>query len=103
MNNTEYILSLVKNKIHIVDPKAKIYLFGSRARDEHREDSDWDFLILTEKKITQHLKNKISDLLFEAELETDQILTSIVQNNSTWNSYSNTPIYKNINIDSIEL
>ena len=29
----------------------KIILFGSRARGDYREDSDWDVLIVTERKL----------------------------------------------------
>lgn len=103
MERNQNILSLVKKKIHYVDPQAKIFLFGSRARNDYRDSSDWDFLVLTEKKITQDFKNRISDSLFEAELDTGQVLTSIIQNASIWRKYSNTPIYKNIIKDSIEL
>lgn len=103
MNNNNYILNQVKSRIQGIDPNAKIFLFGSRARDDNREDSDWDFLILTEKKVTQDLKNNISDLLFEAELENDQILTAIIQNIDIWENYSFSPIYRNIIKDGIEL
>ena len=103
MDRNQYILNQVKQRIHGIDPKAKIFLFGSRARNDYKDDSDWDFLILTEKLITRDLKNKISDLLFETELDTDQVLTSIVQNAAIWKNYSNTPIYGNIIKDSIEL
>ncbi len=103
MKGTRNILSLVKKKIHYVDPHAKIFLFGSRARNDYRDDSDWDFLVLTEKQITQELKNRISDSLFDAELDTGQVLTTIVQNAETWRKYSDTPIYKNVTRDSIEL
>ena len=103
MDRNQNILKQVKERIHRIDPDAKIFLFGSRARDDFRNDSDWDFLILTEKQISQELKNKISDSLFEAELDIDQVLTSIVQNVTIWEKYSNTPIYRNIINDSIEL
>lgn len=103
MDSNKEILTQVKSRIRAIDPQAKIFLFGSRARNDFRNDSDWDFLILTEKQITRHLKNKISDTLFETELDTDQVLTSIVQNAASWKKFSNTPIYKNIIEDGIEL
>jgi predicted nucleotidyltransferase len=96
MNNKQYILSIVKKKIKEIDPDAHIILFGSRARDNFHKDSDWDFLILTKMNATRNLKNKICDALFEAELETGQVLTGIVQNKNAWENYSETPIYKNI-------
>jgi predicted nucleotidyltransferase len=103
MDKNQYILSQVKNKIHQIDPNAKIFLFGSRARNDFRDDSDWDFLILTNQKISQDLKNRISDLLFETELETDQVLTSLLENIYTWEKFSNAPIYKNVKKDGIEI
>ena len=37
----------------------KIILFGSRARGDYREDSDWDVLIVTERKIDENIKYKL--------------------------------------------
>ena len=79
MNHNEFILQLVKNRIRKIDPAARIILYGSRARNDGKKGSDWDFLILTSLTVNRELKNKINDELFEAELETDQILSGIVQ------------------------
>ncbi len=103
MSNKDFILSRIKTRIGNIDPEARIILFGSRAREDFHENSDWDFLILTKLNVTRELKNKISDALFEAELETDQVLTGIVQNFNFWENYSDTPIFKNISRDGIEL
>lgn len=78
-------------------------MFGSRARNDANKDSDWDFLILTHLPVTRELKNKIYDELFETELETEEVLTGIIQNINSWSGYSNTPIYNNILKDGIEL
>jgi hypothetical protein len=53
--------------------------------------------------VTQDLKNKISDSLFETELETDGVLTGIVQNFDYWNSFSDAPIFKQIAKDGVEI
>lgn len=103
MDKKEKVISTVKKHITKVDPFMKIILYGSRARNDARKDSDWDFLILTNSIVTRDLKNQISDELFEAELETEEILTGIIQNAKTWERYSNTPIYKNILQDGIEI
>ncbi len=86
-----------------MDPNAKIILFGSRARNDAKKDSDWDFLILTEATPDRVFRNKIYDELFELELETDEVLTGIIQNLDSWNEYSNTPIYQNILQDGVEV
>jgi uncharacterized protein len=103
MDKRKFILSTVKSRISKIDSEAKIILFGSRARNDAKKESDWDFLILTHFPVTRELKNKISDELFETELETDEVLTGIIQNVNSWSEYSNTPIYKNIIRDGIEL
>ncbi|MBW6536554.1 MAG: nucleotidyltransferase domain-containing protein [Mariniphaga sp.] len=103
MTKRDIILSTVKKRIKSVDPKAKIILFGSRARNDAKKDSDWDFLILTETTPDRIFRNKIYDELFELELETDEVVTGIIQNIESWNEYSNTPIYQNILRDGVEV
>jgi len=97
------IPKLAKAKIKQVDPTAEVYLFGSRARQDHKKDSDWDFLILTENEVNQNLKNQITDELFEIELETGQGLSSIIQNKIEWRELNITPVYRNISKDSIRI
>ncbi len=44
----EIILNIAKKHNIEID---RIILFGSRARGDYREDSDWDILIVTKEKI----------------------------------------------------
>lgn len=103
MTKKDFILSTVKKRITSVDPKAKVILFGSRARKDAKKDSDWDFLILTEASPDRTFRNKIYDELFELELETDEVLTGIIQNIESWSEYTSTPIYQNILRDGVEV
>jgi predicted nucleotidyltransferase len=41
----------IKRIITGILPGAEVLLFGSRARKDHREDSDWDLLVITEEEI----------------------------------------------------
>ena len=50
-NNSDLILEKVKEIVHATDPEAEVILFGSRARGDAMEDSDWDILILTPKAV----------------------------------------------------
>jgi len=34
-------------------PNPRIYLFGSRAGKNYTQDSDWDFFIISDKKLSQ--------------------------------------------------
>ena len=103
VKNRDFILSRVKERVSQIDSEAKIILFGSRARSDAKNESDWDFLILTSSVVNREYKNKISDILFETELETGQVITAIVQNRNLWNNYKKTPIYKNIHKEGILL
>jgi predicted nucleotidyltransferase len=37
----------------------KIILFGSRARGDHKKESDWDILLVIKQEITQQLKDEL--------------------------------------------
>lgn len=43
------IIQLISSRIKSKDPNAEIIQFGSRARGEAKEDSDWDVLILIDQ------------------------------------------------------
>jgi predicted nucleotidyltransferase len=103
MTKRENILRLVKSRIKEVDPDSRILLFGSRARGESRKDSDWDFLILSDRTVDRDFQNRIYDTLFEVELETDEVLTGIVQNLKIWNDLKLTSFYQNVIRDGIEI
>ncbi len=49
----ETILNVAKKYNIEID---KIILFGSRARGDYKEDSDWDLLIVTKEKISNEIK-----------------------------------------------
>jgi uncharacterized protein len=103
MTKRENLLRLVKSRIKEVDPDSRILLFGSRARGESRKDSDWDFLILSNRTVDRDFQNRIYDTLFEVELETDEVLTGIVQNLTIWDDFKLTSFYQNVLRDGIEI
>ncbi|MGA0557124.1 nucleotidyltransferase domain-containing protein [Larkinella sp. VNQ87] len=96
-------LEKVKETVHSVDPQAEVYLFGSRARGDHRRDSDWDFLVLTSKKVTRELKYTFSDQLNELELQAEQVISSIIRSKEEWPDYEVTDLYQNIQEDGKKL
>ncbi len=93
----------VKRSIKNIDPKASIYLFGSKARGDDSISSDWDFLILTSKEATEKNKKEIRASLIDAELESEQVISTLIYSKSTWENYRNTLLYKNIKRDGIRI
>ncbi|MEA2007757.1 MAG: nucleotidyltransferase domain-containing protein [Chloroflexota bacterium] len=80
------LLKRVKTAVQTLSPTAEIILYGSRARDTARADSDWDFLILLSSAGDKMLEEKIKDCLYDIELETDTVLSSIIRSKQEWMS-----------------
>jgi predicted nucleotidyltransferase len=52
----------IKRLVLAQDPTAKIYLYGSRARNSANDESDWDLLILLSRdKITREVETLIEN------------------------------------------
>jgi uncharacterized protein len=94
--DTTTFLNKIKETVRYFDNDAEIMLFGSRARGDFKNTSDWDFLILLNKKVNEKLKDEIRDELFEMELDSDQIISTIIQSKQNWKDLDITPLYQNI-------
>ena len=97
----ELFLQEVKRSVQEIDPQAEVWLFGSRARGDFREDSDWDFLVLMNKAVDRNLKNQLRDCLYEIELSSEKVIGSIIHSKQEWEEdYAITPLYRNIKRES---
>ncbi|NUO02144.1 MAG: nucleotidyltransferase domain-containing protein [Saprospiraceae bacterium] len=95
------ILSLVKDEVLKIDKQAEVILFGSRARGDFRQDSDWDFLILLEKPLNPQLKDLIRENLYKLELEHNAVISSLVHNKTDWEGRAVMPIFQIIEKEGI--
>lgn len=94
-------LKKVKLAVLSVDEGAEIILFGSRARGDHKKDSDWDVLVLTEMETDADFTNKLIDKIFDLELEFTQAVSPIIVDKKTWEDWAVMPLYKNIDREGI--
>jgi predicted nucleotidyltransferase len=83
----------------------EMVLFGSTARNEAKEYSDIDILVLLPLQVTNSIEEKVIHLALEIELKYDLIFGIIVYENSFWNSNKAfvMPIHKNISHDGIRI
>ena len=88
------IAKQVKQEINRLDPQAEVILFGSRARGDYRQDSDWDFLILLHRHLEPALKALILERLYDLELSSGEVISSIIHTQSEWAERAVTPIYQ---------
>ena len=89
-------LDQIKSSILKEDANAFLILYGSRARGDNKEDSDWDILILTSKNRNVKFENKIRDSIYEIELEHLQPVSAIILDQKEWQSMKITPFYHNV-------
>lgn len=96
--NIDQIKKRISESIHLKDPSAEAFLFGSRARGDSRIDSDWDILILVDQvKVTHEIEDKFRDELYDIELESGQIISTLIYSKNYWNSkLIFSPLYKKI-------
>ncbi|MEQ9437680.1 MAG: nucleotidyltransferase domain-containing protein [Cyclobacteriaceae bacterium] len=89
------IPKLVKETVSQLVNNPEVTLFGSRARGDYTKASDWDFLILVDTpQLTRQTKNEIQDLLYELELKTDTVISSLIHTKADWESRGITPLYQ---------
>lgn len=92
------LLQKIRTEILKFDPGAEIYLFGSRARGDFRNDSDWDLLIVTPKeKITFDYEMKLRDPIFNLEMSTGEVISLVVYTKEDWQAKKNvSPLLSNV-------
>ena len=97
------IIYNVKESIKMLDPQARIILFGSRARGDSKTNSDWDFLILTSLQVNEKLKRQFRTGLIDTELEAEEVISTLIYSQEQWNKYKITPLYKNVAKEGVEI
>jgi predicted nucleotidyltransferase len=98
------ITSLVKRNIHEVDPNAQIILYGSRARGDAHEDSDWDLLILTDYQVDLEMERQFRNHLYDLELETGEPFSLFAYSKTDWETKQRvTPFYYNVTKEGVWL
>ena len=98
------ILEKIKQLASVVLPKgSSLWLYGSHARGDFHDDSDWDLLILLDKsKITSQdydLTYSFRELGWNLGVE----ITPHIYSKSQWSKWTFLPFYKNVEQDKIIL
>jgi predicted nucleotidyltransferase len=99
------ILHKVKQTVQQIEQDARIVLFGSRARDEHNKESDWDFLVIVSGNVTVEREDRIRHALYEIEWETGEVISTIIKSKEVWSApeYQQVPLHKAIEREGITL
>ena len=92
----------VANKTH---PDSEIILYGSQARGDSNEYSDWDLLILlNQANISFKQETKIMDDYYELELSEGIVISPLIYTKRDWNTkFATIPLHFNIDKEGIKL
>ena len=100
----EEILNRIRTTLRAVAPGARAVLYGSRARGDAREDSDWDILILLDKeRVRNEDFDEIAFPIIELGWDLGEIFSPRLYALKEWMRRSFTPFYKNVEQDGIVL
>ena len=99
------LLARCKQAITLAVPDAEVVLYGSRARGDAREYSDYDILVLVSEPVNMALKDRILSNVYPMQLETGAMLTLVTYNRQQWDSppYRAMPFRHNVERDGVIL
>ncbi len=65
--------------MRIIAPTAQLYLYGSRAQDTARPESDWDLLVLLQSPVSDDLVHRLRRALYEIEWMSGEVISVVVR------------------------
>jgi predicted nucleotidyltransferase len=99
------ILLNCRDAIRGIDRTAEVILYGSRARGDATEESDYDLLIVSDGPATIEREDRLRRALYDIQLETGTVITVILVNRADWETplYKAMPLHQNITREGISL
>ncbi len=99
------MINKIRAAILSKDQHAQSFLFGSRARNTNRNNSDWDILILVNQpNISNEIEDHFRDALYDIELQSGQTISTIIYPKQIWfEKMKSTPLFNAIKNEGIAL
>ncbi|MBR5983489.1 MAG: nucleotidyltransferase domain-containing protein [Bacteroidales bacterium] len=104
MERTKVIENIKQVAKETLPPSSSLILYGSRARGDYKDDSDWDLLILLDKP--ELSDSDYDDVSFPFTLlgwNIGELISPQMYTKKEWDSISFLPFYKNVEQDKIVL
>ena len=103
--NREQIIQLVSQTALRNAPQGtEVILYGSQARGDMREDSDWDVLVLLDKdRVSLDDIDNIGYHIRELGWEIGEDINPVLYTKKEWERYAYTPFYKNVKAEGIRI
>jgi predicted nucleotidyltransferase len=101
---TDSVLTVIKQRVYEVlgDKVRQIILFGSRSRGDAEKDSDYDILLLVERR-TRALEDQIDDIAYEMLDGYGAVVVIFVFEVETFEQETQEPLFCNIRREGLVL
>jgi predicted nucleotidyltransferase len=99
------MLRRCRGAIRQVVPDADVILYGSRARRQAHEYSDYDVLVVVDGVVDMALKENILAQVYPLQLDTGALLTLMPYSRKQWDSplHRATPFHRNVDREGVIL
>lgn len=102
---SDYIIKKIRELgSRVLPPKASLLLYGSRARGDYHDDSDWDMLIILDKDRATHEDfNSYAFPFCMLGAEMQEIFSLLIYGKQQWQNMHASSFSQNVLVDKIEL
>lgn len=101
MEKSKVIKNIERVAKQTLPPNSSLLLYGSRARGDERQGSDWDLLILLDKPELEARDYGVAYPFRELGWELGEEVNPSLYTKKQWASWSYLPYYKNVEHDKI--
>ncbi|GHU67574.1 hypothetical protein FACS189413_02590 [Bacteroidia bacterium] len=101
----EQILSNIRELKRKILPNDSLILFGSQARGDARPDSDWDLLVILDKK-GKHNWTEFDNFAYPFEelgWDFGVAINTLLYTKEEWNKGKSFPFYKNVTREGVTI
>ena len=100
----EEVIQKIRETSHkVVPPDGQVWLYGSRARGDAHEDSDWDILILLNKPKLDADDYEVAYPFRELGWDIGEEINPTLYSKQQWDTWTYLPYYKNVERDKLVL
>ena len=103
MRHSDVILKIGETGKAILPHDSQLYLYGSRARGDYHQGSDWDLLILLNKReITQNDYDYVYEFSKTGAM-IDETIVALIYTKQQWEERKGSDFYNNVENDKVVL